>query len=50
LTLHHVKTSPNQWPLPEYKSPDATLSFDSFDCQVSISDLYENIDLVQRQD
>jgi Uma2 family endonuclease len=42
---HHVKTSPNQWLLSEYKSPDVTLSFDSFDCQVSISDLYENIDL-----
>jgi Uma2 family endonuclease len=42
---HHVKTSPNQWLLSEYSSPDVTLSFSSFDCQVNIADLYEDISL-----
>jgi Uma2 family endonuclease len=41
---HHVKTSPNQWLLSEYRSLDVTLSLNSFCCQVSISDLYENIE------
>ncbi|MFE4108093.1 Uma2 family endonuclease [Almyronema epifaneia] len=42
---HYVKTSPNQWLLSEYRSPDVALSFNSFDCPVDISDLYEDIDL-----
>jgi len=44
---HHVKTSPNQWLLSEYSSPDITLTLSSFDCQFRIADLYEGIDLVQ---
>ncbi|NER85349.1 MAG: Uma2 family endonuclease [Leptolyngbya sp. SIO1D8] len=42
---HHVKTSPNQWLLSEYRALDVNLSFNSFDCQVNIADLYEDIDL-----
>jgi Uma2 family endonuclease len=41
---HHVKTSPNQWLLSEYVSPDVTLTFNSIDCKVTIADLYENIE------
>jgi len=44
---HHVKTSPNQWLLSEYSSPDIILTLSSFDCQFRIADLYEGIDLVQ---
>ena len=42
---HHIKTSPNQWLLSEYNSRDITLSFNSFDCQISIAELYEDIDI-----
>ncbi|NCJ05019.1 Uma2 family endonuclease [Synechococcales cyanobacterium C] len=42
---HHVKTSPHQWLLSEYHAQDATLSCKSFDCQIKLSDLYEEIDL-----
>ncbi|MFQ4138766.1 Uma2 family endonuclease [Nodosilinea sp. PGN35] len=41
---HHVKTSPNQWLLSEYASPDVTLTFNSLNCQVTIADLYDNIE------
>jgi Uma2 family endonuclease len=44
---HHVKTSPNQWLLSEYSSPDIILTLSSFDCQFRIADLYEGIDLAQ---
>jgi len=44
---HHIKTSPNQWLLSEYDSPDVTLSFNTFECQVTIADLYENIEFQQ---
>jgi len=46
---HYVKTSPNQWLLSEYHTPDVTLAFNSFDCQVSVSDLYEGLDLGDRK-
>ncbi len=43
---HHVKTSPNQWLLSEYSSPDITLTLNSVDCEFRIADLYEGIDLL----
>jgi len=43
---HHVKTSPNQWLMSEYHSPDITLSLSSVDCQFRIADLYEGVDLL----
>ena len=42
---HHVKTSPNQWLLSEYRSLDITLTLNSIDCQFRIADLYEDINL-----
>jgi Uma2 family endonuclease len=42
---HHVKTSVNQWLFSEYDDPSVTLSFHTFEIQVQIADLYDNIDL-----
>lgn len=41
---HYVKTAPNQWLMSEYDSLDTALSFETFDCQVNVADLYEGID------
>jgi Uma2 family endonuclease len=41
---HYVKTAANQWLLSEYDDPTTTLSMNSFDLQISIADLYENIE------
>jgi Uma2 family endonuclease len=38
---HHVKTSPNQWLMSEYRSADINLSMSSVDCRIRIADLYE---------
>jgi Uma2 family endonuclease len=43
---HHVKTSPNQWLMSEYRSADVTLHLDSIDCQIGIVDLYEGTDFI----
>jgi Uma2 family endonuclease len=40
---HYVKTGANQWLLSEYDDASIVLSFQAFDCQVSIADLYENV-------
>jgi Uma2 family endonuclease len=41
---HHVKTAPDRWLLSEYSDPNTILTLSSFDLQLSIADLYENID------
>jgi Uma2 family endonuclease len=41
---HYVKTGPNQWLLSEYIGPK-TLSLTTFDMQIEILSLYENIDI-----
>ena len=41
---HYVKTAANQWLLSEYDAPTVTLSFNGFDFQLKIADLYENIE------
>jgi Uma2 family endonuclease len=41
---HHVKTAPDRWLLSEYTDPTTILTLSSFDLQLSIADLYENID------
>ncbi len=43
---HHVKTAVNQWLFSEYDEP-TTLSFSSFEFQIQIADLYDNIDFVE---
>jgi Uma2 family endonuclease len=42
---HHVKTAVNQWLFSEYDDPTITLSFSTFEFQIQIAELYENIDL-----
>lgn len=42
---HYVKTAANQWLLSEYSDPNVTLTLSTFEAQVSITDLYENIDI-----
>lgn len=44
---HHVRTAVNQWLFSEYDDPTVTLSFHTFEFQVQIADLYENIDFVE---
>jgi Uma2 family endonuclease len=41
---HYVKTAPDRWLLSEYTDPSTILTLSSFDLQLSIADLYENID------
>lgn len=41
---HHVKTAVNQWLFSEYDDPSVILSFNAFEVQIQIADLYENID------
>ncbi|PZV19350.1 MAG: hypothetical protein DCF22_00275 [Leptolyngbya sp.] len=41
---HHVKTAVNQWLFSEYDDPSVVLSFNAFEVQIQIADLYENID------
>jgi Uma2 family endonuclease len=41
---HHVKTAPDRWLLSEYTDPSTILTLSSFDLQLSIADLYENIE------
>ncbi len=42
---HYVKTASNQWLLSEYDDPNITLSLSTFEAQIKIIDLYENIDI-----
>jgi Uma2 family endonuclease len=41
---HYVKTAPDRWLLSEYTDSSTILTLSSFDLQLSIADLYENID------
>jgi len=42
---HYVKTAAHQWLLSEYDDPNVVLSFSTFEFQIQIADLYENIDI-----
>jgi Uma2 family endonuclease len=42
---HFVKTAANQWLLSEYSDLNVTLSLSTFEAQIEIMNLYENIDL-----
>jgi Uma2 family endonuclease len=42
---HYVKTAANQWLLSEYADPNVTLSLNTFETQIEINALYENIDI-----
>ncbi|MDY6781425.1 MAG: Uma2 family endonuclease [Cyanobacteriota bacterium] len=41
---HHIKTAAHQWLFSEYDDPNVALSLSSFELQVQIAELYENID------
>jgi Uma2 family endonuclease len=41
---HYIKTAAHQWLLSEYDDLAVTLSFSTFEFQVQIADLYENIE------
>lgn len=41
---HYVKTAPDRWLLSEYTDSNTILTLSSFDLQLLIADLYENID------
>jgi Uma2 family endonuclease len=47
---HHVKTAVNQWLLSEYDDPMITLSFNAFECQIQIADLYDAIDFTSPEE
>jgi Uma2 family endonuclease len=42
---HYVKTAANQWLLSEYDDPNVMLSLNTFEAQIEINALYENIDI-----
>jgi Uma2 family endonuclease len=42
---HYVKTAANQWLLSEYDEPNVTLCLSTFEAQIDIIALYENIDM-----
>lgn len=42
---HYVKTAANQWLLSEYADPNITFPLSTFDTQIEILALYENIDI-----
>lgn len=41
---HHVKTGAHQWLFSEYDDPTVSLSLSTFELQIQIAELYENID------
>lgn len=41
----YVKTGANQWLLSEYDDPNVTLSLNTFEAQIKIIALYEDIDI-----
>ncbi|KAM3103658.1 Uma2 family endonuclease [Phormidesmis sp. 146-12] len=41
---HYSKTNANQWLLSEYEDPNFVLSFTSFEFQIAIKDLYDEVD------
>ncbi|AFZ29154.1 protein of unknown function DUF820 [Gloeocapsa sp. PCC 7428] len=41
---HYIKTAAHQWLLSEYEDPTVTLSFNAFDFQIQIAEIYESID------
>lgn len=42
---HYIKTAANQWLLSEYDDPNIILSLSTFEAQIEIIALYENIDI-----
>ncbi|MBW4618504.1 MAG: Uma2 family endonuclease [Cyanosarcina radialis HA8281-LM2] len=42
---HYVKTAANQWLFSEYSDANVTLDLRTFDAQIGITALYENIDI-----
>jgi Uma2 family endonuclease len=43
---HHVKQSAHQWLFSEYDNPSVTLDLSTFEIQIQIAELYENIDFL----
>jgi Uma2 family endonuclease len=44
---YYVKTDVNQWLFTEYDDANITLSLSSFEFQIQIADLYDNIDFAE---
>ncbi|MEM6838800.1 MAG: Uma2 family endonuclease [Cyanobacteria bacterium P01_C01_bin.120] len=44
---HYVKTAPHQWLMSEYASPDMALSLNTFGCQITISELYQDVEFAE---
>jgi Uma2 family endonuclease len=44
---HYIKTAAHQWLLSEYDDPNVTLSFSTFEFQIQIADLYEDLEIFQ---
>lgn len=42
---HYVKTADHQWLLTEYDDPSADLRLNTFQAQIRLAALYENIDV-----
>jgi Uma2 family endonuclease len=42
---HHARQNDNRWLLTEMNAPDAVLRLSSLDCEIALTDVYENIEL-----
>lgn len=40
-----TKNDSNQWVLSEYAGQDATITFDSFEFEIGLDELYDRVDL-----
>ncbi|MEM6518074.1 MAG: Uma2 family endonuclease [Cyanobacteria bacterium P01_D01_bin.71] len=45
---HYIRTAPHQWLLSEYNSLEVTLSFEAFENQVKIAELYQDVEFVEQ--
>lgn len=43
-----TKNDNNQWVLSEYAGKDAKITFDSFDFEIGLDELYDRVDFVEK--
>lgn len=48
--MQHTKTSEGKWLLTEYESAEATLELSSINLQISLTDIYEQVNFEEGED
>lgn len=46
---HYIKQTPKQWLLKIYEEPDETAAFESLNCQISLADIYAQIEFKEEE-